>query len=118
KRFQGEKEEDLKRYMVRLSNSLLFFRFMLTMRYRLPSHTAISPGQRTISRRGRRLRTKWRIFKSRILENKSSLSLDMLLIPYFQEPGCRCDFHRSVCICRFDINRHCDWYCSDEWAVI
>jgi hypothetical protein len=71
KRFQGEKEEDLKRYMVCLSNSH-FFGFTLTMRYRLPSHTVISPGQRTISRRGRRRRMKWRIFKSRILENKRS----------------------------------------------
>jgi len=122
KRFQGEKEEDLKRYMVRLSNSFLifFFGFVLTMSYRLPTHTAISPGQKTISHHGRRRRTKWRTFKSRILENKCSFSLDRLLVRYFQEPDCWCDFHPypSVGICRFDINQHCDWCCSDELAVV
>ena len=87
KRFQGEKEEDLKRYMVCLFKFLVF-RLVLTMNHRLRLHTAISPGQKTISRRGRRRRTKWRTFKSRILESKGSLSLDGSLICYVQEPCC------------------------------
>lgn len=59
KRFQAEKEDDLKRYMVMTDQLIIFFNFTKTA-IRLPMPNAISTGRRKMLIRGEKPRKRLR----------------------------------------------------------